>query len=681
MATFELVLLLLAAVLISAVLDQFIPKVACPLIQIGAGLIIALLSHDYVTITLDPELFLVLFIAPLLYNDARNANKSALWENRRSVLSLAIGLVFLIAIGIGFFVNALIPVIPLTAAIALGAALGPTDAVAVTSLSKGLNINEREKSTLEGECLINDASGIVSFQFAVAACITGSFSIVNATGSFLVSFFGGIVIGALMGVLVNYISKATREAGIDSTTFHVLFDVFIPFIVYLVAEPFGASGIIAVVCAGLIGSIGKRELGPSVSRVNIVSSSVWSVLSFSLNGIVFVLLGTQLPKALISTWQDYAISNYFLIAMIFAITFALEFIRFMWLFVSEIIRTRRQKKQFVIRQAVRTSLIMTFAGAKGTITLSIVFSLPWFNAAGDVFPQRELIIFLACGVILITLLLANFAIPLLAGQKGPSEGESTRYENEREIKIEILRNVIEELARNHDPKDRRAVHAVIRSYNDRINSIKTNEQDDEDPAKTKLRVQILHWEKEYIKSSLEKNEVDETAAYAMLNSLARREKLLTHSEQALFKPSELTFHLRQMHLFVHSVAHRIVNGLPAVNVPEEAAARHELTIKCTNYANAKLRELLESSTDIPTEYISELLIETGRLAESLEPKRPSITVITDVDNATTNIVRRGLNIELDEIRAMYEAGRISRATAKRMRENVFLMQIDLDDKV
>ena len=190
MATFELVLLLLAAVLISAVLDQFIPKVTLPLIQIAAGVIIALFARDYIKITLDPNLFIVLFVAPLLYYDARALDKGALWHNKRPVLSLAIGLVFVTALAVGFLVNSIIPVIPLTAAVALGAALAPTDAVAVTSLAKDLSISNREQSILEGESLINDASGLVAFQFAIAACITGEFSLISATCSFIVSFFG-----------------------------------------------------------------------------------------------------------------------------------------------------------------------------------------------------------------------------------------------------------------------------------------------------------------------------------------------------------------------------------------------------------------------------------------------------------------------------------------------------------
>ena len=435
----------------------------------------------------------------------------------------------------------------------------------------------------------------------------------------------------------------------------MLFDLFTPFIIYLAANAFGASGVIAVVAAGLVSGVGKRELGPSVSRTNIVSSSVWSVFSFALNGFVFVLLGTQLPKAMISTWENYTLDNGFLIVIILVIVLAIEVIRFLWLFGSEAYSAHRAKKPLALKAALKTSLVMTLAGAKGTLTLAIVFSIPWFNAAGDVFPQRELIIFLACGVILITLLIANFVIPLLAGKKEPSESDLQRHEDEAAAKIEVLRNVIEELARNHDPKERRAVHAAIRSYNERINRIKTDSSDEEDPEKTKLRLQIISWEREYVKDALENKDVDESAAYSVLSTLNRREKLIKHSENMFMGPTELSVRLNQLRFFIRSMAHRVINGLPLVSVPDEAATRHELVAKSTRYANKKLRELLKNSGDIPTEYVSELLIETSQLAASMEPKRPSITTMTALDDVTNDIIRRGLSIELEGIREMYEA--------------------------
>ena len=312
MEAMTLGLLLISAVLVSSVVDQIVPKVSLPLIQIALGVLIALAAAGDITISLDPELFLVLFIAPLLYDEAKNANKSELWHEIRPVLSLAVGLVVATALIIGFALNLIIPSIPLAAAFALGAALGPTDAVAVTSLAKQVDIPKRQKSILKGELLLNDASGIVSFQFALAAVVTGSFSLLNASVEFMIEFIGGLAVGIALGLLFNLIVRWARNIGLENTTFHVLFEVLTPFLVFLISDAVHVSGIIAVVVAGLLNVISPRTVDPSVSRMNIVSTSVWRVLAFCLNGIVFVLLGTQLPGAMQRTWDDITFDNGFL---------------------------------------------------------------------------------------------------------------------------------------------------------------------------------------------------------------------------------------------------------------------------------------------------------------------------------------------------------------------------------
>ena len=251
MEMLEFVLLLLAAVLVSAVLDQVTPRVSLPLVQIALGAVIILLVGTPVDVAIDPELFLVLFIAPLLFDESRHASKRGLWDNKGAIVSLAVGLVLATVLVVGFVLNWLEPSIPLAAAFALGAALGPTDAVAVSALGKDIHLSSRQKSLLSGEALINDASGVVSFQFAIAAAITGSFSLANAAQSFAISFFGGIAVGLVVGLLAVLALGAIRSYGYESITVHVVFEVFTPFITFLAAEHFGTSGILAVVAAGL----------------------------------------------------------------------------------------------------------------------------------------------------------------------------------------------------------------------------------------------------------------------------------------------------------------------------------------------------------------------------------------------------------------------------------------------
>ncbi|MEG2477741.1 cation:proton antiporter, partial [Gordonibacter sp.] len=415
METLVLALLMLAAVLLSSIIDQLVPKITSPLIQIGLGLLIALFATNQIDLTFDPDLFLVLFIAPLLYDESRSVDKVALWRNRKPVLSLAIGLVVVTALIVGFAMHWLEPSIPLAAAFALGAALGPTDAVAVASLSRDADIEPRSKSILEGESLINDASGIVSFQFALAFAVTGTFSLFDASIDFAISFFGGIAIGIVLGYLGNLLVRRVRNWGLENTTFHVLFEVFTPFIVYLAAHQMGTSGIIAVVAAGLMGIVSRRHAtGPSISRMNIVSSSVWRVLSFTLNGVVFVLLGTQLPRAMKSSWGDVSINNGVLIGYVLLITLICLLIRFIWLVIMEFVHSRSlaRDQRPGWRSDLKSALVMALAGPKGTITLAVMLTIPYLIPANngtspdllEYFPQRNLIIFLACGVIVVTLL-------------------------------------------------------------------------------------------------------------------------------------------------------------------------------------------------------------------------------------------------------------------------------------
>lgn len=673
MQTFTLALLLLAAVLFSSIIDQLVPKVSSPLIQIALGLIIAVLAPSQIKIGLDPELFLVLFIAPLLYDEAKHADKTSLWHNRRPVLSLAIGLVVVTALVIGFAVHAVIPSIPLAAAFALGAALGPTDAVAVASLSKQTDIPERQKSILKGESLINDASGIVSFQFALAAAITGTFSLVDASIDFAISFFGGILLGVVMGYLGNLFVRWVRNIGLENTTFHVLFEVLTPFIVFLVGEATGASGIIAVVTAGLVNVISPRSIGPSISRMNIVSTSVWRVLAFALNGIVFVLLGMQLPRAMEHTWEDIHINNLALIGYILALTFLLLLIRFAWVLAMEKVRDRRTKEKRPMRAIVKSALTLALAGSKGTITLAVLFTIPVYINSTTTFPQRDLIIFLACGVIVCTLLLATFVVPLLAPR--PHREKTQKQQDDAECNIEILRNVIEELTVCQTPETRRATRAVVRSYTDRIAHIK-DKHDIEDEPNLELRLQALGWERDYVSKLIDEKEVHPMAGYRYLKRLDRIEQLLKHSTG---KWSAEAIYLR-MRMFLRTLFHSMVSGLPGVSAPKRAEALREIQVKSYEHVIGKLRALVPED-DVPTEDASALLVEYQRVFMALRVTNPSITAIAHASDKTEDIRRLGLQLELEQIQTMYEEERLCRASAKRLRENVNLMQMDLEDNV
>ena len=685
METLMLILLMICAVLISSVIDQLVPKVSSPLIQIALGLIIGLLSGGAVDIIFEEsDLFLVLFIAPLLFHEAKEANKIELWRNKKSILSLAIGLVLAIILAVGFFTNAIIPSISLAAALALGAALGPTDPVAVSAAAKDADISVRCKAMLKGESLINDASGIVAFQFAISAAMTGMFSPANAISEFLLEFFGGIFIGLVLGYIANAIVRLVRSWGLDNTTFHVLFEIFTPFIVYLVAHQLGGSGILAVVAAGLMNVISPRTAGPSVSRLNIVSSSVWRVLSFTLNGIVFVLLGTQLPRGMQSTWNDVTIPNIELLGYVLAISLILVVVRFLWVLIQERIHHKKEYRENVkasnetgilakpaktFAHDVRASAIMTFGGAKGTITLAVILTLP------QAIYQRELITFIACGVIVVTLLMATFFVPILAPKKKRISDEQKARDTQ--TSLDIFRTVIEELTKKMTDENRHATQAVIHDYNDRIERVKDANGIDDEPN-IKLRLRTLEWENKFVNDKIQKGEVDHFVGYQYLTRIARMEELLRHKHSTRAEAHQRIVKLRS---FMRKSAHALMHRVPKTELGENMQEMRNLQIESYENVIEKLQAELTGNSCANTEDISKLLVEYQRLVQTLRNTSPSLTTISKNSNKRDNIKRQALEIELEQIDTFYDDGNLSRAMAKRMRENVHLMMMDLEDNV
>lgn len=676
MGTLTLVLWLAIAVLVSAVIDQVVPRVSLPLIQVVMGAVIAVFAGRAVDVNLDPDLFLVLFIAPLLYLEAKDADKALLWRNRKPILSLAIGLVVVSTLAIGFVVNAVIPSISLAAAFALGAALGPTDAVAVTSLSKQVTLPQRQWGILKGELLLNDASGIVSFQFALAAATTGVFSLLDAGLAFVFEFVGGLLFGLACGYVANFALRWIRDLGIESTTFHVLFEVCIPFVVYLASNALHVSGIIAVVVAGLVNVIAPRTVSPSIAHMNIVSSSVWQVLAFALNGIVFVMLGTQIPTAMFYSWESPDIDNVMLLLWVAMITVVLMGVRFLWCFAMEAVHVKKGESRPLKGSDVRNALLVTLCGSKGTITLSILFTIPFFVSTGQVFPQRSLIIFLGCGVILCTLLIANFVVPLVSPKRERKQTELEAKQNYYEVLSDVLRNVIEELTAQQTPTNRRATRNVIKAYQDRLSNTKEQIDVDDSPD-AKLRTDSLQWEQERTLVMIEEGLVSRDVGYDWLRRLERMETLSSHG-----KDHNLVRRVMVAIRLAFAQARHAVSSF--FEGPGKESSRREemrfLQQQTAEWAADILRSLV-AGDDVRTEDASRLLLSYEQRISLLKGSTRSITTSFRIADESDDILRLAYQIELEQIQKAYEQDRITRQEAGRMRDNVFMMQMDLEDKL
>ncbi|WP_405152639.1 Na+/H+ antiporter [Paenibacillus sp. FSL K6-0108] len=660
MELFEFILLMLAAVSLSNLLNRFIPSVSVPIIQIALGVLITWLPLHY-ELKLNPELFLLLFIAPLLFNDGRHADKKALWKLKKPILLLALGLVFVTVAVTGYFVNWLLPVIPLAAAFALAAALAPTDAVAVGALEQKVKIPHQTMQILEGESLINDASGLVSFQFAVAAMVTGVFSFKTATVSFIAISLGGVVLGLLLTFVKYGVVKWLRKLGMENVTLHMLIEILTPFLIFMAAEELGVNGILAVVAAGIAHSLGYKKMNPEVAKLSVVSKSTWSVIIFVLNGLVFLLLGTQLPDIIQTIWSNPEIGNMNVIMYTLLLTLAVLGLRLIWAILMDIFEGAQPRDPWRLR--LKKGLILSLSGVRGTITLASTLSLPFFLNDGTSFPSRDLIIFLAAGVILWTLLASNYLLPLLLGKETQTEQE----EDEIQAKIEILRNVVTGLNELTTDQNRFATAHIINMYTSRIRTLRKDEK--KDKVERSLGLSILKWEREHTLLALEKKEVNPYTAY---NYLKRINQLLFMRTKDVRYKKEV-FPIKQwVEMF------GMLNPV-RLSIRERRAEFTKLKIQNTSYVIEQLKGLLsESGSDI--EAVSSLILQYESNLLRMTRSESDTYSRREFDISMQDLGRVGIQLERDNIQSMFETGRISRQGMKEMKRDILFMEHDLREE-
>lgn len=442
MQTFELILFLLAAVIASSILDKFLPRVSLPLVQVALGAVIAAAVATPLEWGIDPELLLILFIAPLHFNETRHVDSGALWKNRWGIASLSVGLVFAIVIACGATLHALVPAIPLAAACALGAAMGSTDAVAVTALTHDRRFGSRHEALLKGEALFNDVTGTVIFQCCVTLLATGAFSLVHAGEEFALDLFGGFVGGLVMGVLAWGLLELIRRTGLDTPTLHVMLELLLPFVIYLTAKSLHIGAVIAVVAAGLVMSLLPQRHTVATARTKLQAAGVWQTLEFVLNGIIFVILGMQLPRLLAPAAEGSLGDPAALLGAVAVLTVVLEGVRFLWLLAMDALaaaRAGRAAASCLTPQALRGTLAVAFAGAKGGITLSLMLTL---TAAGALSAaDRSMLVSVASGMIVLTLVLADFAVPALVPSKRSTARSRDRVDAEVSLILEVIASI------------------------------------------------------------------------------------------------------------------------------------------------------------------------------------------------------------------------------------------------
>lgn len=436
-------------------------RIAQPILLVLGGLAIALVP-GVPHVRLEPELIFLIFLPPLLYEAAWFTSWREFWRWKRSILLLAFGLVFFTSLVVGLFTSWLIPGFTLALGFLLGGIISPPDAVAATSVLKGLRIPKRATTILEGESLVNDASSLIVFRFALAAVVSGQFVMVEALEQFVWLVLGGIVIGLVIAHIVYFLHRwLPTTASIDTAM-----TLMSPYLMYIAAEHFHCSGVMAVVTGGLFLSFRAHDFLDYKSRLQ--ATHVWSTLIFVLNGLVFILIGLELPEIVAGCTADELrrYIGYGLLVSLIVIA-----VRYLWMFPAAHIprllfpSIRRNE----ISPGWRAPILISWAGMRGVVSLAAALAIPQTLPSGGAFPHRETILVITFVVILVTLVGQGLTLPWVVRKLNLGELDQQRPHEEQELELRgrLVRAVIDHVAAHPEQDERlQRVHQHFLSLED-----------------------------------------------------------------------------------------------------------------------------------------------------------------------------------------------------------------------
>jgi len=465
----EVVIGLLAAVAGLALLGRRLP-VAYPILLVVGGLLLGLVP-GLPRIRLDPNLVFLVFLPPLLYPAALFTPWRDFRNNLRPISLLAVGLVLFTTIAVGLLAHHFIKDLPLAAGFVLGAIISPPDAVAAGAIAQRLGVPRRIVIILEGESLVNDATALVAFRFAVAAVVTGSFALGTATIQFFIVGLGGILVGLAAGFVTAWIQKP-----IDDPPIEITISLLTPFAAYLPAEHLGVSGVLAVVTTGLYHGWRLPEL--TSSRTRLRAGPVWEMVEFILDGFIFILIGLQLPEVL-RVLSGRSISQLLRYAAVISLTVIL--VRILWVFPASylprfLFPSIRRKDPYPPWQQVA---VVAWTGMRGGVSLAAALALPLVVQGGAPFPGRDLILFLTFVVILVTLVAQGLSLPFVIRALGvKDDGAADKEERAARLKANqaALARLEELTASPQSNKD--TIRRLRDEYEDRVRQLTACQPED-----------------------------------------------------------------------------------------------------------------------------------------------------------------------------------------------------------
>ncbi len=464
-----LLLLLMALVSAVAILAGAARRlsISYPIVLVIAGLVCSFLPH-VPRVPLSPDVIFFVFLPPLLFSAAWQTSWREFRYNIISISMLAIGLVFFTAFGVALTAHYFMPGFDWRAGFLLGAVVSPTDAVAATSIAKRVGLPQRIVDILEGESLLNDATGLLALEFGVQMIVDGRVPTVTA-GVFRLLWLlgGGVLAGWLIGIVIRWF-----ERWVDDGPVEIAITLIVCYSSYLVGEAIHASGVIAVVSCGLY--LSRQSSQFFSAEVRLQATSVWEALEFLLNGLVFLLLGLQLPYILADI-RGYSIGRLILYGLVFSAV--LVALRLIWVFPGAMVSwqlRRRLQHQQESHPPSRAVFALGWTGMRGVVALAAAFSLPYTLADGTPFVQRNLIVFLTFAVILVTLVGQGLTLPALVRALGLAKLNEPECE-EGEARRILLRVAMEHLTAERaecvNPLDMHAYDDLLHQYEHRLEEI------------------------------------------------------------------------------------------------------------------------------------------------------------------------------------------------------------------
>lgn len=428
MQTFELITALLAVVVALVWLsDRY--RVPYPMVLMAGGLLLAVLPWTP-NLELEPEIVLVVFLPPILFQAAQQTSVREFRANISSISRLALGLVVLTAVVVAVVAHMVIPGIGWAAAFTLGAIVSPPDAVAATAIFQRLGAPRRIVAILEGESLINDASAIVLYTFAVAAVVTGSFSMADALLEFMIVVVVGVLVGTLVGRIMGRVIMILGDPSLVTLT-----TLLIPAGTYVLAEQLGGSGVLAVVAAGLVHGYTQSVTMTPDTRLR--SSGVWDLMTVGVNGFVFLLIGFELGalRETLSRQRIWDLSWH--AAVIFLTVVA---VRFLYVYAGRRVPDRKNRGEWIVRFENRETFLIAWSGLRGVVSLATALALPLLTDTGASFDHRDEIILISAGVIILSMYGLGLPLPAIVRRLNFAEDHSVAVE--RQLAQQVTREAM-----------------------------------------------------------------------------------------------------------------------------------------------------------------------------------------------------------------------------------------------